>query len=77
MVEAGAKEVSEDEMVIALDTAHKAIKDIIAGTTELAAKVNKPKLKVSKREMATTSTAKSRPRCSARWPMPCASRTSW
>ena len=51
MVEAGAKEVSEDEMVIALDTAHKAIKDIIAGTTELAAKVNKPKLKVSKREI--------------------------
>ena len=37
MVEAGAKEVSEDEMVIALDTAHKAIKDIIVGTTELAA----------------------------------------
>ena len=34
MVEAGAKEVSEDEMVIALDTAHKAIKDIIAGTTD-------------------------------------------
>jgi polyribonucleotide nucleotidyltransferase len=51
MVEAGAKEVSEDEMVIALDTAHKAIKDIIAGTTELAAKVNKPKLKVAKREI--------------------------
>ena len=51
MVEAGAKEVSEDEMVIALDTAHKAIKDIVAGTTELAAKVNKPKLKVSKREI--------------------------
>jgi len=51
MVEAGAKEVSEDEMVIALDTAHKAIKEIIAGTTALAAAVNKPKLKVSKREI--------------------------
>src|SRR5687767_13065243 len=36
MVEAGAKEVSEEDMVTALDTAHKAIRDIIAGTMALA-----------------------------------------
>src|SRR4029450_5817816 len=42
MVDAGAKEVNEEDMVTALDTAHKAIKDILAGTTELATKVNKP-----------------------------------
>src|SRR3954464_8624504 len=31
MVEAGAKEVSEEEMVLALENAHAAIKDIVAG----------------------------------------------
>jgi polyribonucleotide nucleotidyltransferase len=47
MVEAGAKEVSEDEMVIALDTAHKAIKDIIVGHRASAVS-HKPKPKVSR-----------------------------
>ena len=39
MVEAGAKEVSEEEMVQALDTAHTAIKTIIDGIEALAARV--------------------------------------
>jgi polyribonucleotide nucleotidyltransferase len=51
MVESGAKEVSEDEMVKALETAHNAIKAIVAGIDELAKKVNKPKLKVAQREI--------------------------
>src|SRR5437588_337838 len=35
MVEAGAKEVGEEEMVQALDTAHHAIKEIVAGIDAL------------------------------------------
>ncbi len=49
MVEAGAKGVTEDEMVKALETAHNAIKSLVAGIDDLAKKVNKPKLKVSRR----------------------------
>src|SRR5215207_3495653 len=36
MVEAGAKEVPEEQMVKALETAHAAIKEIVAGIDELA-----------------------------------------
>ncbi|MGH9409667.1 MAG: polyribonucleotide nucleotidyltransferase, partial [Vicinamibacterales bacterium] len=43
MVEAGAKEVSEEEMVEALDTAHKAIKEIVAGIDALAKQAGKKK----------------------------------
>ena len=35
MVEAGAKEVSEPDVVGALEAAHAAIKDIVAGIEEL------------------------------------------
>jgi polyribonucleotide nucleotidyltransferase len=51
MVEAGAKEVSEEEMITALETAHAAIKELVAGIEALAAKVKKPKVTVSKREI--------------------------
>ena len=51
MVEAGAKEVSEEEMVTALDTAHTAIKALIEGIKALAASVAKPKRTVSTREI--------------------------
>jgi polyribonucleotide nucleotidyltransferase len=51
MVEAGAKGVTEDEMVKALETAHEAIKALVAAIDELAKKVNKPKLKVAQREI--------------------------
>ncbi len=47
MVEAGAKEVSEPEVVGALEAAHAAIKDIVAGIEELTAASGKTKLSVS------------------------------
>ena len=52
MVEAGAKEVSEEEMVQALEHAHAAIKEIIAGIDALAAGLGKKKTEVSVRPIA-------------------------
>ena len=46
MVEAGAKEVSEDEMLEALAAGHDAIKQIIGTIDELAAAVANPKIAV-------------------------------
>ena len=46
MVEAGAQEVSEDEMLAALDAGHTAIRDIVGTIDELAAAAGKPKLAV-------------------------------
>jgi polyribonucleotide nucleotidyltransferase len=43
MVEAGAKEVPEEQMVQALERAHAAIKDIVAGIDALAAQAGKTK----------------------------------
>src|SRR4051794_3931801 len=47
MVEAGANEVSEAEILDALDIAHDAIKKLCAVQRELAEKVGKPKLEVT------------------------------
>jgi polyribonucleotide nucleotidyltransferase len=44
MVEAGAKEVSEDEALAGLEAAHQAIKQLCTGIDELAARAGKPKL---------------------------------
>ena len=44
MVEAGAKEATEEEMVQALEHAHAAIKDIVAGIDALAQQAGKKKL---------------------------------
>ncbi|MCC7126290.1 MAG: polyribonucleotide nucleotidyltransferase [Acidobacteria bacterium] len=44
MVEAGAKEVTEEEAITALDEAHKAIKELCDGIDALAAKVGRAKL---------------------------------
>jgi polyribonucleotide nucleotidyltransferase len=49
MVEAGSKEVTEDEMVGALEAGHAAIKDIVKAIEALAAAVKKPKLSITKR----------------------------
>src|SRR5688572_10366094 len=49
MVEAGAKEVTEEQVVEALNTAHDAIKQIVAAIDALAAEVGKQKVKVSKK----------------------------
>src|SRR5206468_8788991 len=51
MVEAGAKEVSEAQVVQALETAHAAIKQIIAAIDDLAKQVGKKKLQVQKKEI--------------------------
>jgi polyribonucleotide nucleotidyltransferase len=52
MVEAGAKEVSEAQVVDALNAAHEAIKKIVAAIDEIAKEVGKKKLVVAKKEIA-------------------------
>ena len=47
MVEAGATEVSEDEMLTALETGHAAIREIVKTIDELAATAGKPKVSVA------------------------------
>jgi polyribonucleotide nucleotidyltransferase len=51
MVEAGAKEVTEEQVVEALETAHAAIKQIVATIDELGKQAGKTKLAVSKKEI--------------------------
>jgi polyribonucleotide nucleotidyltransferase len=51
MVEAGAKEVSEAQVVQALDTAHAAIKQIVAAIDDLAREAGKKKLQVERKEI--------------------------
>jgi polyribonucleotide nucleotidyltransferase len=51
MVEAGAKEVTEAQCVRALETAHAAIKEIVAAIDDLAKEAGKTKLKVQKKEI--------------------------
>ncbi len=51
MVEAGAKEVTEAQVVEALDAAHTAIKQIVATIDDLAKEAGKTKLKVTKKEI--------------------------
>jgi polyribonucleotide nucleotidyltransferase len=52
MVEAGAKEVTEEEAVQALDTAHQAIRQIVGAIDDLAKEVGRRKLEVPKREIS-------------------------
>jgi polyribonucleotide nucleotidyltransferase len=51
MVEAGAKEVSEEEMVQALETAHAAIREIVTAIDALAQQAGKKKTDVVKKEI--------------------------
>src|SRR5215510_3791700 len=51
MVEAGAKQVTEAQVVGALEAAHAAIKQIVAAIDELKAAVGKPKLAVKAHEI--------------------------
>ncbi|HZJ31096.1 MAG TPA: polyribonucleotide nucleotidyltransferase [Vicinamibacterales bacterium] len=51
MVEAGAKEVSEPDVVGALEAAHAAIKQIVSAIDELKAATGKKKLEVSGRDI--------------------------
>src|SRR5882757_4472275 len=52
MVEAGAKEVTEEQVVEALDLAHSAIKQIVAQIDDLAKQVGKKKMTVATKEIA-------------------------
>ena len=52
MVEAGAKEVSEEQVVEALNRAHEAIKQIVSGIDDLAKAAGKTKVTVAKKEIA-------------------------
>jgi polyribonucleotide nucleotidyltransferase len=54
MVEAGAKEVGEEDLVQALDTAHKAIKDIVAGIDALAKQAGKTKTTLETKTIAVS-----------------------
>jgi polyribonucleotide nucleotidyltransferase len=51
MVEAGAKEVTEEQVVEALNRAHDAIRQIIAAIDDLAREAGKKKLTVQKKEI--------------------------
>src|SRR5436853_3947206 len=51
MVEAGAKEVTEEQVVEALEAAHAAIKQIVAVIDELAREAGRPKLAFAKKEI--------------------------
>jgi polyribonucleotide nucleotidyltransferase len=51
MVEAGAKEVTEEEMVRALEAAHAAIREIVAAIDTLAREAGKRKLEAPKKEI--------------------------
>ena len=51
MVEAGAKEVVEDQVLEALDAAHAAIREIVATIDDLAREAGKKKLQVQKKEI--------------------------
>src|SRR6476646_7316786 len=51
MVEAGAKEVTEEQVVEALEAGHAAVKQLVAAIDDLAKEAGKPKLKVSKKEI--------------------------
>jgi polyribonucleotide nucleotidyltransferase len=51
MVEAGAKEVTEAQVVEALEAAHQAIRQIVASIDELAGEAGKKKARVQKKEI--------------------------
>ena len=51
MVEAGAKEVPEADVVAALEVAHEAIRQIIATIDEMAQEAGKKKLQIQKKEI--------------------------
>ena len=51
MVEAGAREVTEEQVVEALDAAHTAIREIVEAIDDLAKEVGKPKVKVAKKQI--------------------------
>jgi polyribonucleotide nucleotidyltransferase len=53
MIESGAKEVTEDQVVDAIDFAHAEIKKICAAISDLASRAGKPKRQIEKPEFDT------------------------
>jgi polyribonucleotide nucleotidyltransferase len=51
MVEAGAREVTEEQVIQALETAHVAIKEIVATIDDLAREAGKKKMSVARKEI--------------------------
>src|SRR5579875_378167 len=51
MIESGAREISEDRVVDAIEFAHGEIKKIVAGIEELVSKAGKPKRQVAENEL--------------------------
>jgi polyribonucleotide nucleotidyltransferase len=51
MVEAGAKEATEDEMVRALEVAHSAIREMVDAIDEMAREAGRTKLQIQKKEI--------------------------
>ncbi|HEY3265650.1 MAG TPA: polyribonucleotide nucleotidyltransferase [Armatimonadota bacterium] len=61
MIEAGAQEVSEDDMIAAISWGHEQVKPLCALQEELRAKVGKPKLVVASKEVAEDAVAAVKP----------------
>ena len=77
MVEAGAKEVTEEQVVEALEAAHAAIKQIVAAIDDLAKEAGKKKLTVAKKEIGARVLPRGRGEgARAARPRRCASATS-
>ena len=76
MVEAGASEIPEAEILDALDIAHSAIKKICALQRELAAKVGKTKKEFVTAGVDESCSSRSAPRMARRWTPRRRSRTS-
>ncbi len=76
MVEAGAKQVTEAQVVGALEAAHAAIKQIVAAIDELKAAVGKPKLAPKTHEIPADFRTAAEARVTVRSPTRCGSRTS-
>ena len=66
MVEAGANEIPEAEILDALDIAHDEIKKLCAAQRELAEKAGKPKMEVEVPQVDEGSSRRSRPRTARR-----------
>jgi len=76
MVEAGAKEVTEPQVVGALEAAHAAIKQIVAAIDDLKAAVGKQKLAVTAKHIDADLHTEAETICSVRSRRRCESRTS-
>ena len=76
MVESGAEEATEDEMITALETAHAAIKQIVDMIDDLKKEVGKPKTAVAKKTIDAVLRKTVEDKAYGPWPRRCASARS-